>query len=179
LTIAGLPLTPGMPVATAFFGAWPFWAWPFLIFPSALLLGALWRGWRRTAEEPLPSERIWRILYGLGLALGTAGLAGLGAVFGAWQDAPSAFRFPLLASPALGLALQWQTERIHAAARGWTWVRPFLSLDWMYGGLTRLISRPAAALQRVLEFFSHPAVMWLWIMVIAGILLLLWQEVLR
>jgi len=65
---------------------------------------------------------------------------------------------------------------MHAAARGWARVRPFLSLEWMYEGLTRLISHPARALQQGLEFLSHPAVMWLWALVIAGILFLFWQE---
>ncbi len=179
LTMAGLPLTPGMRVATALFGAWPFWAWPFLILPSALLIGALLRGWQRTAEEPLPMEPIWRALYGLGLALGVAALIGLGAVFGAWQDVLLTFRLPLLAVLGLGLGLQWQGEKVHAVARGWARVRPFLSLDWMYEGLTRLISHPAGALQQVLEFLSHPAVMWLWVLVVTGILLLFWQGAAR
>ncbi len=175
LTIGGLPLTPGVSIATAIWAAWPIWAWPFWILTSALLVGALLRGWRREAEEPLPPERVWRILYGWGLALGMAGLTGLGIVFGAWQDMPMAFRLPSLASLGLGLALLGQAERIHAVARGWARVRPFLSLDWMYSGLTRLIVRPAGALQRGLEFLSHPAVMWLWVLVVAGILLFFWQ----
>lgn len=179
LTITGLPVAPGMRIATAPFQAWPLWAWPFLMLPQALLLGALLRGWLREPEEPLPSGRIWRSLYGLGLALGTAGMVGLGAAFGAWQDVPPAFRLPLLMVLGLGLVLQWQAEKVHAATRGWARARPFLSLDWMYGGLTRLISRPAGALQQVLEFLSHPAVMWLWVLVVAGILLLFWQGATR
>ncbi len=175
LTIAGLPIMPGMRIAVAPFQAWPLWAWPFLTLPPALLVGALCRGWLREAEEPLPSERIWRIAYGLGLALGMVGLMALGGIFGAWEDVPLVFRLPLLASLGLGMVGLWQAEKVHAAARGWARVRPFLSLDWMYGGLTRLISRPAGVLQQVLEFLSHPAVMWLWVLVIAGILLLFWQ----
>lgn len=179
LTIAGLPITPGTGIATAPLRAWPLWAWPFLLLPQALLLSALLRGWLREPEEPLPSERIWRSLYGLGLALGVVGMVGLGAVFGAWQDIPSAFRLPLLTALGLGLVLQWQAGKAHAAARGWARARPFLSLEWMYGGLARLIARPAGALQQVLEFLSHPAVMWLWVLVVAGILLLFWQGAAR
>ncbi|WP_322801329.1 hypothetical protein [Thermoflexus sp.] len=176
LTIAGLPMMPGMRIAAAPFQAWPFWAWPLLTLPSALLLGALCRDWLRAAEEPLPSERIWRAAYGLALALGMFGLITLGGLFGAWQDVPVVFRLPLLASLGLGIIGLWQADKMHAAARGWARVRPFLSLEWMYEGLTRLISHPARALQQGLEFLSHPAVMWLWALVIAGILFLFWQE---
>lgn len=175
LTIAGLPLTPGMRIATAPFHAWPLWAWPFLILPYGLLLGALLRGWCREAGESLPAERTWRTLYLLGLTMGAVGLLSLGGLFKAWQDVLLPFRIPLLVGLGLGMVLQWQAERVHTTIQGWAQVRPFLSLDWMYGGLTRLIARPAGALQRVLEFLSHPTVMWLWALVIAGILLLFWQ----
>ncbi len=175
LTLAGLPLTPGAPVAVALFRAWPIWAWPFLILPCGLLVGAWLRGWRRAAEEPLPPGRIERALYGLGLMVGIAALIGLGGWFRAWSEVPVAFRLPLLAGVGLGAVLQWQAGRVHAIARDWARVRPFLSLDWMYAGLTRLIARPARSLQWALEFLSHPAVMWLWALVIAGIFLLLWQ----
>ncbi|MFN3929720.1 MAG: hypothetical protein ACK4OK_08825, partial [Thermoflexus sp.] len=175
LTIAGLPLTPGTRIASALFQAWPLWAWPFLILLHGLLLGALLRGWCREVEEPLPSERIWRTLYILALALGAIGLLGLGGFLRGWQNVPLPVRVPLLMGLGLGMVLQWQADRVHTTIRGWAQVRPFLSLDWMYGGLTRLIARPAGALQRVLEFLSHPTVMWLWALVIAGILLLFWQ----
>lgn len=175
LTLAGLPLTPGAAIVGAFFGSWPIWTWPFLVLPQGILVGALLRGWLRAAEEPLPSAWIWRGLYGVGLGLGMIAWIAIGWLLGAWREVPWPTRFPLLISLGLGIVLQWRAEQARAVAQGWARMRPFLSLDWMYTGLTRRIARPAHLLQQALEFLSHPSVMWLWVLVIAGIFLLIWQ----
>ena len=176
LTLAGVPLMPGAALFAGLFRAAPAWAWPILLLPHGLLLSALVRGWLRPMEEVLPSERVWRVLYGLGLTLGVAGLIGLGLALRAWQEELSPpLRVVLVVGLGLAVGIQMQAHRVHEAARRWARVRPFLTLDWLYAGLTHRISRPAAALQQALEFLGHPAAMWLWALVVGGILLLLWQ----
>jgi len=102
-------------------------------------------------------------------------LIGLGIALNAWGPMPIPFRLALLAGTGVGLLLYAQADRVHAVAWRWAQVRPFLSLEWLYAGLAQAIPSPAEGLRRALAFISHPAVMWLWALVIAGLLLVFWQ----
>lgn len=175
LTLAGLPLTPGATLGTAVFHAWPAWAWPFLVLLQGLLVGALLRGWLRPPEQSPSPPAPWALLYGVGLGIGVLSLIGLGIALNAWGPMPLPFRLALLAGAGVGLLLYAQADRVHAVAWRWARVRPFLSLEWLYAGLAQAIHSPAEGLRRALAFISHPAVMWLWALVIAGLLLVFWQ----